>query len=195
MSKKLLMNNTSKIHYVEYIESTGTQYIDTNYYCTYGYKYELQFQDDTFKAYENYFGTDSACTRFLRASNNTGLIFCYGGDKTFSPTPNIDFTKKTKIYIDDNKVYLDDVLVYTANANLSRDKFGLTLLIFHGRYAVRLDKTGIFKLYRFKVWDDNSNLVFDFRPCLDDNNVPCLYEEVTKQYFHNSGTGTFEYKE
>ena len=43
---------------------------------------------------------------------------------------------------------------------------------------------GIVKIY------DNGILVGDFRPALDENDVPCYYDEVTQQYFYNQGSGT-----
>lgn len=32
-----------------------------------------------------------------------------------------------------------------------------------------------------------------FYPCLDDNNVPCMYDAITRTTFYNAGTGTFLY--
>lgn len=32
-----------------------------------------------------------------------------------------------------------------------------------------------------------------FIPCLDDSNVPCMYEQIGKQLYYNAGTGSFDY--
>ena len=48
------------------------------------------------------------------------------------------------------------------------------------------------KLYGMKITINNV-LTKDFLPALDSNNVPCLYDKVSKQYFYNAGTGTFAY--
>lgn len=49
------------------------------------------------------------------------------------------------------------------------------------------------KLYGAKIWKNNT-LVRDFIPALDDG-VACLYDNVSGEYFHNAGTGAFEYFE
>lgn len=49
------------------------------------------------------------------------------------------------------------------------------------------------KFYGCKIYDSSNNLVRHFVPCLDNNDVPCMYELVNKQTFYNSGTGTFGY--
>ena len=50
------------------------------------------------------------------------------------------------------------------------------------------------RIYDFKIYDTEENLLIHLRPCLDTSKVPCMYDEVTKRYFYNRGTGTFGYK-
>lgn len=47
--------------------------------------------------------------------------------------------------------------------------------------------------YYTKIWKNNE-LVRDFVPALDDNDVPCMYDNVSQTYFYNQGTGQFSYK-
>lgn len=50
------------------------------------------------------------------------------------------------------------------------------------------------RIYYAKFWDKQTgNLVRDFIPVLDTNNVACMYDKVTEQFFYNQGTGTFTY--
>ena len=46
--------------------------------------------------------------------------------------------------------------------------------------------------YGMKIYEGDT-LVRNYRPVLDENNVPCLYDTVTHAYFYNSGSGTFSY--
>jgi len=55
------------------------------------------------------------------------------------------------------------------------------------------DPKASMKLYYFKIYQ-NDVLVRNFEPALDESGVACLYDKVTKQYFYNSGTGTFNYQ-
>ena len=50
------------------------------------------------------------------------------------------------------------------------------------------------KIYNWKFYDGNNNLVRNFIPCLDTNDVPCFYDSVNKQTYYNRGTGTFDYE-
>lgn len=46
------------------------------------------------------------------------------------------------------------------------------------------------KLSYCRVYD-NGTLVRDYIPCLDDASVACLYDRVNKQYVYNAGSGSF----
>lgn len=39
--------------------------------------------------------------------------------------------------------------------------------------------------------DTGESIIKDYRPCLDDNGTPCMWENVSKEYVYNSGTGSF----
>lgn len=47
-------------------------------------------------------------------------------------------------------------------------------------------------LYSCKIYEED-NLKFDFIPVLDENGLPCLYDKVSETYFYNTGSGTFIY--
>lgn len=52
-----------------------------------------------------------------------------------------------------------------------------------------ISRCPIARYYGFKIMSGNT-VVSDFRPCLDANNVPCFYEEVSQTYIYASGSGT-----
>lgn len=183
-------SGTTGVTYVEYIESTGTQYIDTGLFANYNWRYEMVLQNDSFNQYENFFGTNSSNHRVLMGNNNSNVIYCYGADTTYPWT----FTdKKITIYADKNRLFIDNMLIGESSANPSTTPFNQTLLVFQGRYTSALDKYGIFKCYSFKVWDENDNLILHYKPCLDPSNIPCMYDEVSKTYVYNSASGQFLY--
>lgn len=49
-----------------------------------------------------------------------------------------------------------------------------------------------YRLYSCQIYD-NGNMVRDYIPVLDKQNVPCLFDRVQKQLCHNDGTGAFLY--
>ena len=48
------------------------------------------------------------------------------------------------------------------------------------------------KLYRFRIYE-GSALVMELLPAVDSNNVVCLRDTVSGNYFYNQGTGVFTY--
>lgn len=50
------------------------------------------------------------------------------------------------------------------------------------------------KLYYFQIYEDEV-LVRDFIPVMDNNNVPCLYEKLEGKLYYNQGEGEFLYGE
>ncbi len=190
--RNLISDNTDNINFVNALISTGTQYINTGYYPNYNHKYEMGLLDENSTIYESYFGTSNAGVRVLRSSPNNGkIIFSYTNDATYTMNGNII----NKLFIDKNVFYVNDLQVGYHEPLLNPNtKHTYPLLIFQSYYTTYLDKYGVFKLYYFKVWDENDNLVFDLRPALDKSNVSCLYDLVSKQYFYNAGTGQFLYE-
>ena len=49
------------------------------------------------------------------------------------------------------------------------------------------------KVYYNRIYNANNELIQDLRPCLDPNNVACMYDMVSETYFYNQGTGEFGY--
>ena len=48
------------------------------------------------------------------------------------------------------------------------------------------------KLYAFNIYESDA-MVRSFRPALDENGVPGLYECFTDTFFYNEGSGSFSY--
>lgn len=189
---RLLMSSSiDNVNFVNALISTGTQYINTGYYPDHNHKYEMSLLDEDIGTYENYFGTSNTDVRVLRGALNN-IIFSYTNDTTYKIDSNII----TKIFIDKNIFYVNNLQVGShiplVNPNT---KHTHPLLIFLSYYANHIDKYGIFKLYYFKVWDGEDNLVFDLHPALDESSVPCLYDLISKQYLYNAGTGQFLYEQ
>lgn len=47
------------------------------------------------------------------------------------------------------------------------------------------------KAHYNRIYNANNELIQDLRPCLDPNNVACMYDMVSGTYFYNQGTGEF----
>lgn len=169
---------------VEYIESTGTQYIDTQFIPNQDTR---MFLDCGIKriASERYIGSSTTSGRaFSIGHDTTDLSVRYYSNTVF--TYNIS-TGRHILDLNKNLLYVDNVLVktftkttFTSNAQISICQYGSD-----ANYRAEL------KIYSSKIWD-NDTLVRDFVPCYrKSDNVIGMYDLVTNTFFTNAGDGTF----
>jgi hypothetical protein len=180
----------------EYLESTGLQYIDSEYIPNLKTRtrVEAQFTNNMTGVWGGFTsgtaydiaGYDYSKGRwFMRA-------FCPGA----SNKTNWTFDTEWHIFETDaanTTVAIDgDVEARTRQGAY----IGYRVKIF--LFARNLQGTGI-ELYshsRLKsvcIWEDDV-LMCDFLPILDPNGTPCLYDTVVKKFHYNKGTGQFLYK-
>ena len=189
-----------------YLESTGTQWIDTGLFAT---------QDTSVKFMIHVYHTPGyislvfgARRRFndiqsfdISAGYNTGLywFFNYGG--TFNPesTPYLNDWQKHEIYFNKNNVYMDNKLLWSTTY-VKDFETPLTMYLFDVN-----DMDGMFsgplkgRIWYAMLWDDDT-LVRHFVP------VPCglkigdfvvpengMWDIVEQKFYGNMGTGEFIY--
>ena len=192
----------------EYIESTGTQYINTGLIGKSGYTLEtsLSFTQLATGSYQYFAGhayTGSADRLyFIRMANTTkALGYTYGADNTQTSnfttlTENTWYRFKSIMKANEQKLYLDGTLLGgTSFGALSYDAQNPKYIyMFVSQYVSTVNGYTKAKCRYAKWYDENNNLVRHFVPCLDDNGVACMYDLVTKTTFYNQGTGDFKYK-
>ena len=187
-----------------YLRSTGTQYINTGVNFAYGQKIEIDGKGycyDPSKA-QWYFGAYNGSSNIIGlysidASNlgsgthlmprvnpvNQSLVSIY-----YEPNN----TTRYRVAIKNNVFYVDDVQIATTQST-SPYSMGIPMFIFARNNQSTADYiTTDFTVYRFKVYDSDDSLLYDFVPMLDEQDVPCMYETVNNQYYYNAGTGTFD---
>lgn len=183
---------------VEYIESTGTQYIDTNYFINPKTKIECEFQftDSTIKQQRVFGSVDSANTRldcYVKDSLQLGWNWTEQENQTnlnVNTNHTID-TNKHKIVIDgaNKTVKLDDIYSSSIAGNLT--KTSTTSLTIMAYVRPQAQAFAYLKLYDFKIYD-NGELSRNFVACYrKSDNVAGLYDLVNDIFYENSGTGTF----
>jgi hypothetical protein len=90
-----------------------------------------------------------------------------------------------------NGFYLDGVLKHKYTNTTFASDFTQTLYIFALNNNNAVDQKGYVKIYSFKIYEGET-LVRDFIPAIDEKGVICLYDNVTKAYFYNQGSGEFQ---
>ena len=180
---------TDKKKSVSYIKGDGNSYIDTGIYANPQYKYEIVFEDENVSAYENYFGCSNNTIRVYRSNTSASIVAIdyNGGISTYS----IKLRQKNKLVINKNQIYINGNPSNVTSTD-SLDTFENTILIFQSLYEGEPDKCGDFKLYSFRMWDENNVLVFDGIPIVE-GGVPYLYDRVSNRTLQNQGSGNFTY--
>ncbi len=169
---------------VEYIESTGSQYIDTGYYANQntGVKARLFIVHSGVHA-----GIFGGATYGLFVSSGH-MYYAFKNNARFYVNPpygqavwDIAINKNAcSINIDTNTYGV------TATSNISFVD-PETMCVFKKKDR---EYVCLYKLYYFQIYDDDV-LVRDFIPVVDSKGVACLYDKIEHKFYYNAGSGEF----
>ena len=180
---------------IEYLESTGTQWIDTGYIPNTNTTVVLGFVNQSrgnwvFGQRTAAYTTDALG---LLTSDGAFVLYTPGLEIRFDSS-SIKYNKKYIVTANKNTfIVLSDIgekLVEKAGTATSLNaKYPLVLfgLVSGGSYLLANSGT---KIYYFQIYD-NDILVRDFIPVLDKDGTPCMYDKVEKKFYYNAGTGNF----
>ena len=169
---------------VEYLESTGTQWIDTQLKAaTYTYIYDGVIKNNP---NEVVFGADSSKALGLWCGNNNKVGFCYG--QKYYSTVNSPITglpnQRNHVILTSSSINVNGVVTnYGGNYFIDTTN---SICLFS-------DKEGSYKfsgkIYSFQIVDAGV-ILLDFIP-VRVGQVGYLYDRVSGQLFGNAGTGAF----
>ena len=183
-------------HEIEYIESTGEQYLNTNVNMTSNISANLNFQltelqtsahNSILTSYTD--GVGSGFT-FAQRSNNNNFAVAFGSSWN-STEVSADLLKHTIKINNNGKCLLDNqILISTAgSAGLNSN---LPILICAWASGSTANRFGYLKIYSCKIYN-NGTLIRNYLPALDKNNIACLFDKVERKLYYNQGTGNFLY--
>ena len=162
-----------------YIESTGTQYIDTGIACDQNSQIECTFSANEGTAVMGAQQNAVGITLNFKSDCNSR----WGNDKLFGYVDNLDGTRHTMLY---NKTGLYDngVSIFTPTQNEFTTN---NIWICRVNGAITATPNIV---YGAKIWNNNI-LVGDFIPCKDSSNVVGMFNTVLGIFFENKGMGDF----
>lgn len=176
--------------FLEYIEGTGTQYINTGYY--------QQSEKIRIKAEFEYVGSSGSQCAFGAQSGNGFLMTLYGQKEIIVGTNGSTYSQYTRPV---GTRFLFDVTAN--NGTLSGTQNGQSLSSTYTGTLVKTVSLAIFhnnggatsqicpmKVYSFQIYD-NDVLVRDYVPCQAADGAIGLYDKVNSQFYGNAGTGAF----
>jgi hypothetical protein len=178
---------------LKYIESTGTEYIDTqvlndNYNYRFVTRFKiLDYQNQWTSIFGAYINEDHNIWRIVIGSDGDGYI------NTNTRSGNGDARYKYEL----NKIY--SVEIEHLKAKINNESFTInniqgqtnnnSIILFGGVQTT--DKYSKICLYSFKIYNNNT-LIRDFVPVRRLSNGEIgMYDTVTKTFFDNLGTGSF----
>lgn len=187
---------------VEYIESTGTQYLNTGVYVNPDYTVEVTFILTQRKTtWDTLFGTrNGQLARFTArwANSTNGQL---GVQRSKSKTSSVEsyndsVATKSKVTdswhtvtLDGQKYMFDGVLRKTFSATTSTAAFPYPMFVCALCDAGTPNDYGYFRIKSVRIWDNNDELVRDYIPCVNLEGVAGLYDVVTDS-FSTSGSST-----
>lgn len=174
---------------VEWIGSSGTQYIDTGFKPSDKTKIVIKCRYTSTSYGSSFLGanpwfviTTSSMDNSIRFRRNNVLLSGPANDRNTEHT----------IVFDRNKAYIDDVLYCTFDETEFQSPYTMLLFARHSQNGGVEEKSS--STISFCTIYEDDTLVGDFVSVLDDNGTPCMFDVVTQKAFYNAGSGKFTYK-
>ena len=184
---------------VDYIESNGTQYIDTNYCVSSdNLKIVARFSLTEIQPWHALWGceeTNSGPWALTPLINGASALTFYSGDSD----------QIGSIPVTDNMIYLlecqsnNGILTYECgdasgelypNGSICKTDNIYVFTINSFKDSSILEQASKMRLYYFQIYDNNV-LVRDFVPCINASGEAGLYDKVDNVFYGNTGTGEF----
>ena len=183
------------MQYIDYIESSGTQWIDTGYIPNNNTRVKVKVQ---FKNVENYHTAVFGASNWVAGNGYRFFLWDSQVQCDYDQSNILGTTVAVNdiIELDYNK----DTVSYSKNGT-TQTPLTFTFSEFTAPFAMTLfgcrteegappPNFGEIRMYYCQIYD-NDVLVHDFVPVADDTNSGALYDKVTQQIYYNSGTGEF----
>ena len=187
---------------VEYIESTGKQYINTGVYVTPDYTVEVTFVMTQRNAtWDTLFGTRSNQTaRFTArwANSATGNLGVHRSKIKTASYESFDDTNAKKTAVTDTwhtiklakrEYTFDGELRKTFSATTGTTAFPYPIYLFALCNSGSPADYGYFRIKKARIWNSNDELIRDYIPCVNQDGVAGMYD-VVNDTFSVSGSST-----
>ena len=172
---------------VEYLESTGTQWIDTGVKENSVNGIETEFYANSSKSTYQSYVSGKLDNFTLGQYTNKSRMYLRLNTKEITTSASLNTNDFNTISIKDNKFTVNSSQ-YNCDTSASLGTTDSSIYIFNNQAKSRPSSCIMksLKLY------DGETLVRDFIPVIDNNGVACMYDKVSEQLFYNQGTGEFK---
>jgi len=184
------LGNRYKI--VEYLESAGSQYIDTLYKTNTNSKVDLKISTP-YSIRHSSFLFASRDSDFY--TNGFGVYYNDSGGYTARFSKETNYSSNIKFIENENL----NISLSKGEFKVNNRKIGVSggninpvnnLYIFGANTGDLVTAMCSYRLMFFKIYD-NDTLVRDYIPVIDQSSRPCLFDKVSRECYYNQGTGEF----
>ena len=184
---------------VDYLQSSGTQWIEMGVAPNQNTKVVLKIKINTFNGINGFTligsrtdaNSNNQFTTYLDDYHGTRFLFRMDGQPQAISWKGLT---TDKIYIvtlsgTEMKAELEDgTTVFSTTFSVNDFTSTMTMALFRAKNVSGIYFPG--RIYSCKHYN-NGKLIQDFVPCLDAEGVPCMYDLVSQKPFYNQGTGSF----
>lgn len=197
------VSDTARVNYmayqaVEYLQSNGSQYINTGYILKANDKVEVSVSMQGNGQYNGVFGArkndyeHNAYALFGRFGSSNRFVYTRTGDErkgnVISTNVIYDVTTDGSTCTIKQNGALVQTLTNTGTVEDCVNPCGLFVLnTFNGADGFNKDTYGYMKIYSFKITDSNDNVVMDLIP-VREGTTGYMYDKVTGDVLTNYGT-------
>lgn len=176
---------------IEYIQSSGTQYIDSNFIPKATTRTIMKAEPMSWSTWSTFFGTRNATSPTASQAYNAAIPAAtlyrsdYFGSSLTAETPTV--MQITNIDKNKNICSFNNIMITNTSStvNATTNMFLLALNdVGTAKYFLSA------KLYSCQIYDGNT-LVRDFIPVKTTTNIYGLWDKINKVFYKNAGTGTF----
>lgn len=169
---------------LEYIQSSGTQWIDTGFKPNQNTKVEMKVSttEGTSSSVPYLFGAQDSNNYFVAT-----WVLGFGSDLVTSGINLYDGVAHD-VKVENGVLYKDGTAIAHGQASTFNISVSIGLFAVH---STRVSDTfGVCKVYSCKIYN-NGVLVRDFIPCKNADGVVGLWDDVNSSFYSNAGSGTF----
>lgn len=186
---------------LDYIESTGVQYINLGIIPNNTMGVKVKFYVDSATGKNYVIGSRGAGVGrfYLYSTENSPTDVKYGWGNLWATTgipPVVGTPIEASLnYLNDRKYIYNGTEV---NSNLQNQDFSgntYNMYLFSANFANVFYNDAILKgrIYCCEI-TEGDKVIMHLIPVLDKDLVPCMYDKVSGQYFYNQGDGEFKWK-
>ena len=185
---------------VNYLQSSGTQWINTEYIlqssdtvelkAEYAQKGSLNYSTAFLCGSDKRFGVDFSVSE---DSKGYGIRDVFGAVITRSgviPEVGTEFVVVSSISL--LRVVVGETITEISKKAQTYTPLDWSVYLFTtNRYKTASSAAFIGKIYYAKITNSQGEMTLNCIPCLDTEGVPCLYDLISKKALYNIGTGSF----